>query len=204
LNVNVRNEHGAWHAIDKAKVTAEEGQWRGICPFLNFPPENASNLVSPKNWVNVSPVFRELGKLACAMRGLPSSRKHLSQTFAAEGMTTGQGSRERETEEGQNKKTDKERTSPRRNRSRQAQALPAFDFHGVSNTRSLVGVNLNFTQRWNALMLRGQLPPGQNEAPVLSRVTTEGCSSRPTMVIPSVTVSSRLINPPQTPPRIER
>jgi hypothetical protein len=35
-------------------------------------------------------------------------------------MTTGQGSRERETEEGQSKKTDGEQTSPRRKRSRQA------------------------------------------------------------------------------------
>jgi hypothetical protein len=71
-------------------------------------------------------------------------------------MTTGQGSRGREMEEGQNKKTDGEQTSPRRKRSRQAQVLPAFDFNGVSNTCRLVGVDLDFTQHWNMLMLRGQ------------------------------------------------
>ena len=62
------------------------------------------------------------------------------------GMTTGQVDQERETEEGQNKKTDGEQTSHRRKRSRQAQVLPAFDFNGISNTYRLVGVELDFTQ----------------------------------------------------------
>jgi hypothetical protein len=91
-------------------------------------------------------------------------------------MTTGQGSRERETEEGQNKKTDGEQTSPRRKRSRQAQVLPAFGPNGISNTCRLVGVDLHFTQRWNMLMLRGQLLAGKNEAsvlPVLLRICTQ-------------------------------
>jgi hypothetical protein len=91
-------------------------------------------------------------------------------------MTTGHGSRERETEEGQNKKTDGEQTSPRRKRSRQAQVLPAFGPNGISSTCRLVGVDLHFAQHWNMLMLRGQLLMGQTEASVLSHITTEGCS----------------------------
>jgi hypothetical protein len=56
-----------WHfaaCTDRnAKVTIEEGRKEGrtikVCPLLNFPPENASNLVSPKKSVETFPHFSE-------------------------------------------------------------------------------------------------------------------------------------------------
>ena len=78
----------------------------------------------------------------------------LSQTFVAKGMTTGQGSRERRKKDRTRKRTES-RPVPGEKEVVEPQVLPAFDINGISNTYRLVGVDLDFTQHWNMLILRG-------------------------------------------------
>jgi hypothetical protein len=80
----------------------------------------------------------------------------LSQTFVAKGMTTGQGSRERERrKKDRTRKPTENRPVPGEKEVVKPQVLPAFGPNGISNTYRLVGVDLHFAQHWNMLILRG-------------------------------------------------
>ena len=100
-------------------------------------------------------MLRHLGRRdVCKLRGFVLYiHIILHQTVVARGMTTVQGSERdgRRTEQENGRKTDQSQEK----KVVEPQVLLAFDINGISNTYRLVGVDLDFTQHWNMLILRG-------------------------------------------------